>query len=162
MSSSIGMMTFPIYGKIKNGNQTTNQIYIYIPHKNLWFPHFRLAGRSYLAKNVRFFVYIISYYIILYHIVLYCIVLYCIVLLYINICIYTYTYTYIYIHINIYIYTSPFSWKFQNPKLPIQPRLVQGWRAKIDEQTSQVAAKQENEEKKTGTAIFASDSNMLM
>ena len=34
MSSSIGMMTFPIYGKIKNGNQTTNQVckykYIYI------------------------------------------------------------------------------------------------------------------------------------
>ena len=27
MSSSIGMMTFPIYGKIKNGNQTTNQIF---------------------------------------------------------------------------------------------------------------------------------------
>ena len=25
MISSIGMMTFPIYGKIKNGNQTTNQ-----------------------------------------------------------------------------------------------------------------------------------------
>ena len=27
MSSSIGMMRFPIYGKIKNGNQTTNQIW---------------------------------------------------------------------------------------------------------------------------------------
>ena len=29
MSSSIGMMTFPIYGKIKNGNQTTNQCCFY-------------------------------------------------------------------------------------------------------------------------------------
>ena len=29
MSSSIGMMTFPIYGKIKNGNQTTNQYTIH-------------------------------------------------------------------------------------------------------------------------------------
>ena len=28
MTSSIGMMRFPIYGKIKNGNQTTNQIWM--------------------------------------------------------------------------------------------------------------------------------------
>ena len=28
MSSSIGMMKFPIYGKIKNGNQTTNQFQV--------------------------------------------------------------------------------------------------------------------------------------
>ena len=35
MSSSIGMMTFPIYGKIKNGNQTTNQLgMIYSSRKN--------------------------------------------------------------------------------------------------------------------------------
>ena len=27
MSSSVGMMTFPIYAKIKNGDQTTNQLY---------------------------------------------------------------------------------------------------------------------------------------
>ena len=27
---SIGMMTFPIYGKIKNGNQTTNQLHWYL------------------------------------------------------------------------------------------------------------------------------------
>ena len=26
MTSSIGMMRFPTYGKIKNGNQTTNQV----------------------------------------------------------------------------------------------------------------------------------------
>ena len=30
MSSSIGMMRFPIYEKIKNGNQTTNQLFIFI------------------------------------------------------------------------------------------------------------------------------------
>jgi hypothetical protein len=28
MTSSLGRMTFPIYGKIKNKKQTTNQIYI--------------------------------------------------------------------------------------------------------------------------------------
>ena len=43
---SIGMMTFPIYGKIKNGNQTTNQsLYHYIyklctkKHGNPWNPN---------------------------------------------------------------------------------------------------------------------------
>ena len=33
---SIGMMTFPIYGKIKNGNQTTNQICLWT---NPWKSH---------------------------------------------------------------------------------------------------------------------------
>ena len=34
MSSSIGMISNPIYGKIKNGNQTTNQVY-YVDSGNL-------------------------------------------------------------------------------------------------------------------------------
>ena len=39
MSASIGMMTFPIYGKRKNGNQTTNQfLYHLVIWKNLQTP----------------------------------------------------------------------------------------------------------------------------
>ena len=34
---SIGMMKFPIYGKIKNGNQTTNQNML-TPYEILWYP----------------------------------------------------------------------------------------------------------------------------
>ena len=39
MSPSIGMMTFPISGKIKNGNQTTNQVSISFPWFALRFPY---------------------------------------------------------------------------------------------------------------------------
>ena len=48
MSSSIGMMKFPIYGKIKNGNQTTNQQWIDLSsHCSDWIARIHQAERRY-------------------------------------------------------------------------------------------------------------------
>ena len=58
MSSSIGMIRNPIYGKIKNGNQTTNQLFTYEKHVMFQFANcnsFRRRGSQTLAMDPQMF-----------------------------------------------------------------------------------------------------------
>ena len=52
MSSSIGMMTFPIHGKIKNGNQTTNQLTEEYDFVSSGFPWLSAEASSAIARQI--------------------------------------------------------------------------------------------------------------